>query len=360
MRHGRPPGGQIATMAVAVVTTLLAAAAAVAAPGLGELYGEVYPGSGSEIIDGTAQSFERALIAAHLTHRFSTKTLVENTKARFIASVVYGAREPSKPPNIEIGYANDGDLQAGVEGDFDIVLLSPRRQTLDKGTRRPSGDFKLTWEWEVTPRKSGTLRLELTINPLLILVGSDRDDLRPINEPVPIEVKVHPNREALTAVLAAAEKDLDISLPSELTVGDQVDITATLPLSRQYDVVKRDITLDAAPGSVRTTIQPVPSLTTQQPLKRGWKLTAEEAGPVDLVFVVKAGTTAGDTDLMGERSNEKTVRAGERPPSLWSRVQALVPWLGSFLGLILAVFGIRTAWKKRHGDGGDADVSAVG
>jgi hypothetical protein len=217
----------------------------------------------------------------------------------------------------------------------------------------------------VVPRQSGSLTLLLTIEPVVILPGVSRRDLAQRNKPIRINVRVHPNVQALADVSSAAQQ-LQINYPKRFVVGEQATVDASLPLKGHQDSVKADIALDRDEGSVAATIQPAESSQDGDQLVRRWLVTPAAEGPVDLLFTVKLSSQAGDRPLKDQVVLLRSVSADPAPPSLWDRLQAPVTWLAPFVAMAGALLALATAWRKRRSRAGgsaepaDDDTEADG
>jgi hypothetical protein len=362
MRQTRGLRGQAVSLAVIVAMTLLAAAT----PAGGQLYEQVYPPPpprGSNIVDPNdlVRSFDKAMREADLTYSFD-RQLVENETARFSATVALRPQGVRPRNPIQVAYENDATLTADCKPrcEFDI---HPNR----KIRKRFANTRKLTWEWRVVPRQTGSLKLTLEIQPVLILLNSSRDDLSQINEEVVVKVQVHPNRLVYDRILDAAS-EIQRSLPAKFTVGKKGEVSATLPLFDGHEGVRADIGLTSGGKSIRTSIVPVLKTRDKSSLMRRWTVTPEEQGPVELVFTVKVASVVGDMNLSKEVPVVETRRA---EPSLWSRLQAPVLWITPFVALLGAILGLRghwgglrsrwlRLWSRRRTPGDDGDAAANG
>jgi hypothetical protein len=343
-RRARGWGG--ATVLVVLVTLLGAAM-----PAAGQLYLQVYPGPKSGVIE-SGKSIEDALTKASLETGFDIEPLTEDVRAVFTARIFYGKTKPHRP-TIKVAYRNDASLKA-LRGKFEVTPITDTRQYLDEGTKRPGGGFELAWKWEVVPRQSGSLALLLEIQPVVVLRGSSRQDLAVRNKPIRIDVKVHPNKRALTEVLSAAQ-ELDIHYPDRWFVGKQAKVEVSLPLKGHRDTVKTDIALARDQGSVPATIEPDVSSQGEDQFIVSWLVTPAEEGPVDMLFTVKLSTQAGDQPVTDKVMLHRSVRAEPAPPSLWQRLQAPVLWLTPFVALLATLLAIWPTLRKRlRGADGDA------
>ena len=343
----RPKGWSGATILVVLVTLLGAAA-----PTARQLYQQVYPDRDTGVIE-PGKSIESALTRASLDTKFDVEPLTEDVPAQFTATIVYGGGTQPNRPTIDVAFANDARLKP-ARGKFEITPITDTRQYLNQGTRRRGGGFQLAWRWEVVPRQSGSLSLLLTIEPVVILPGVSRRDLAQRNQPIRINVRVHPNTQALAEVSSAAQQ-LRISYPERLVVGQQAKVDASLALKGHQDSVKADITLDRDEDSVLATIEPAESSQDGDQLVRRWLVTPAEEGPVDLLFTVKLSAQSGDRPLTDKVELLRSVSADPAPPSIWDRLQAPVTWLGPFVALAAGLLGLQIAWRRRRSRADNAD-----
>ena len=348
-RKARGWGG--ATVLVVLVTLVGAAL-----PAAGALYRQAYPGQGSSVVE-SGSSIGRALTRASLETGFDAEPLTEGVETVFTAKIFYGKTKPGRPI-IKVAYANDAELEV-KKGKFEITAITDPRQYLDEGNRRPGGGYELAWKWQIVPRQSGASVLQLQIQPVVILKGSSRKDLAVRNKPIQIDVKVHPNNEALAEVSTAA-RELQIDSPDRFRVGEQARVEASLPLLGHQDAVKADIALARDEGSAPATVQPVEPPQAQGQFVSSWLVTPTEAGSVDLLFTVKLSTQAGDLPLMDEVILHRSVTADPAAPSVWARLQAPVTWLAPFVALVTGVLALRASLRRRRPDPGDGAGTAKG
>jgi hypothetical protein len=299
-------------------------------------------------VDNFAESYDRALAEAELEHGFASQ-LVENEANTFTATVSLAPLDTVPEEVLDVGLENDARLIADCspECEFDVFPSEPIRKRFRPGVR------SLTWDWRVVPRVTGTTALTLEIQPVLILEG-EGVSLNRINEPIEIEVDVHPNRAALNEVLSAVN-GLALEVPESLTVGETRDVTATLPLPGDVTAVEVDLLMTSSDRSAPATIRSGPSRQVDGNLMAEWTVTPEGSGPVDLLFTLEARTQAGDQALTGEGSVRRALRAVAPPPSLTSRLLAIVAGLTAVGTLITLVLKLHSDWAKRRG--GDADAA---
>ena len=343
------PGWAVTCVSVIVLTTLGAAA-----PVARGLYEDAYPGQGSNIT--TAGKLEHALIKARLTTSFNPPTLTENEPSTFTATIIYGSRTTGGP-TLNVAYANDALLAPASNRQFDIRRLTDRRQNLDEGHKRPAGGYELDWRWEVTPRATGSLSLALEIQPVLVLIGSNRTDLETRNKPIDVTVKVNPATTALLEVQKAAE-NLQVAYPTSVVVGDAAEWSATLGLQGHASQVQVKIKLVPDVGSASSTITSRGSKLADDQLFDRWTVTPTDPGAIKLKFAVDLSARAGDKTI--RRTTEMPAAAiAHVEPSFWERVQAPFNWLTPLVALIVAVVGLRAAWggRRRANDDGETTRS---
>lgn len=362
MRRRTEAMARFPVAAVLVGVTLVATVLPVADRLLAQVY-PTPPPPGSNILDpdDLAGSYAEALTDADLTTEIASPfgdILVENEPATFRATVTLVATGTPSVDPIQVAFENRATLIADCnpECDFDISPETPIQQQLR--------DLELTWEWDVVPRQSGRLTLVLEIQPVLVVPGSPATEIGRINRPIEIEVKVHPNRTAFTRVLAAAD-DLAVDLPDDVTVDRAGEVIATLPLPPENEAVDIDLRLDTTDNSVGVSILARPPVRSADTLRRTWTLEPVDSGTVQLEFAVAASAAAGDEPLMDQRVVQRTLSAGEPPPSLWDRIQTPVTYLTPFVVLLGGVLGIRSQLAKRRsaaaaGSGGGGPAGGAG
>lgn len=348
MRNGRVLR---AWVFLGLATVLTTAAAAVASP-VGQLYAEIYPG---DVVITDTESFDRALADATVVTDFEDDVLTVNESSRFTAIVIYATEEPPTGIDVEVAFRNDATLTV-TAGQADVSADSPTRQNLGQGHPWPGGGFALEWHWDVVPRTTGMLKVEFEIQPVLFFIGGSSTEGAKVNEPTEIAVDVHPNQLAFDEIVAAAETDLEVTIPS-LSAGGPAEVTASLPLTGHEDVVRAAIALATGPESAPATIEELSSPATPgpgEPLVATWLVTPAEDGVVKLVFTVAITASAGDVPLS---DTVVTARTAAADPSFWDSAQRLVVAATSILALVAAVFavkkdlfGLRT-WLRRRRPG---------
>jgi hypothetical protein len=318
----------------------------VATPAAGELYLRVYPPVDSEIV-GQGKSLEHALTVAGIETRWSQEPITEGIPTVFAATISYDMPAPGRPI-IKVAYANDSDLGV-TQGKAQISRITDRRQNLDEGSRRPGGGFQLSWKWEVVARQSGALALNLQIQPVLVVIGSDRSDLAVRNKPIRISVRVNPNRTELQQVSAAAE-NAQLSLPGKMVVGREAEITALFSLEGFGNHVKARLSLDRDAKSKPAVIEPGSLVGDKNHLAGRWRVIPAEEGPLDLVFTLALSTRAGDQPVSQQVTLRRSLRVDPVPPSLWDRLQIPVLFVTPFVALAATLYGLRTpisgAWGR--------------
>jgi hypothetical protein len=316
------------------------------------LYAVAYPGLGSNVVT-SGKSFEKALAKAELKTRFDTKTLTENEPSTFTATIIYGVKPSRGGTTIKVAFENDATLTPKSKKDFDITPLTARRQFLDEGHKRPGGGYELDWRWTVTPRKAGSLSLTLTIQPVLILKGSNRTDLETRNPQIQVRVRVNPAATALSEVIQSAE-NLQTNYPKDMIVNEVAEWSATLSLNGHADTVNAKVDLVQEPGSADAEITKRPPTRTGDLLVARWAVKPIEKGTVKLKFAVDASADSGDKTIHNQAAVTALAIASV-PPSFWELVQAPVLWLTPFVGLAVGILGLRAALgvRRRGKDDGE-------
>jgi hypothetical protein len=288
-----------------------------------------------------SKGLEQALTQASLRTEFKPERLVENESSRFTATVAYG-RALGPEQKIEVAYANDAILRPLDPAQFEVVPRTDMRQNLDEGRPDLMGGLELSWSWDVIPRATGSLTLQLEILPVVIMSGSVVEELARRNRPITIQVLVHPNRPRFEAVVAASHKDLDLNLPQELTAEDEVTLEADLPLHGHGDNVRVDLNLMTADGSVPITVKKrsTGDLSSDDAVHREWIITPGKDGVANMTVVAVITAKAGDETLK-ERVELKVSRVVEPP---WS----FGPWLLGVVGGLTAILGLLAAIAAFH------------
>jgi hypothetical protein len=335
---------------------------ALALPTAGPLYARVYPGPGT--------AFNAALTNASLDTAFTPRRVTQFEKARFRATVVYDTALDPELPTVKIAWSNVADLVAKNADDFVIEPVTPSRQFLDHGTRRPGGGYTLTWAWDVTPMVSGEQRLTLRILPTVVVGTRALRDVVDVNEPIPVKVDVHPAQREFDDVVDAAQQ-MGTDVPEQMTVGNEYDVSASMSLVGHADDIGADIVLAPADDSAEVSIREVASpqalaapaalVSSAADVVRHWTVTPEEPGGVDLVFTATVTGHAADTDLEQAVPVAASARAVARGPSFWDRLQKPVAYLTPFVVFAATAYGLWAAWTKRralaaaHGPADDDD-----
>lgn len=334
----------------------------------GMLYQEVYPPDeqepdepGSPFIDPEryAESLNRALADADLDTEFQRREdgesladdepLIEHVPYTFVTTVTLASRPPSSEDaeRVKVGVENDATLQSAQcdpDCGFSISPATPQRQSFN-------GRRQLQWDWAVTPRVTGNQTLILEIQPVLILEGSGRIDLRKLNEPIRIDVEVHPNRAVLAQVREAAE-NVELDIPNELTVDRPQDVTVTLPLPSGHEAVRVGLRLVAGQNSVPTSIVREQRQTVADTLLSQWTVTPEAEGPLDLTLALEANTNAGDRLLEEVAEVQHASRVLPRPPTFAEWIRDRAVWLTTIVAVPIALLTLWNEVQKRRRRGG--------
>lgn len=342
----------------ALITVLAAILLAVLSPGAGSYRAIAYPTEGSNLqgsgrsgqVEDPGKFLARALTRATLFTSFDGPAVTEGVKTRFVATVTYDRPAPGGRV-IKVAYANDATLSA-AQGAFDIVPVTDRRQNLDEGTKRPGGGFQLQWIWQVTPRQSGSLTLMLEIQPVLLL-ETTRSDLEVRNKPIPVDVKVHPNRIALQMMKKDA-RGLELAVPDRWTVDRTMHLTAALPLSSDPEV-GADLLLVPAPGSAPVTVRASVDREGGQLVGR-WSVTPTSTGSVQLQLTTTLQTEAGVIPITDTVTTTRSFSVDPQPPSFWQRVQTPFLWLTPVLGVLVVLIpwfrsGLSRTRRSARSDG---------
>ncbi len=369
--RGRPPRRQIF---VVIAATLLALAVPTAAP----LYADVYPSP-------NAETFAEALGKANLHFGFNANTITQYEPAVFSAAITYGTSIDPALPVIKVGQSNEATLTSSDADAFRIVPTSSSRQDLDSsGTLLPNGGFQIIWTWDVTPLKPGQQNLTLSIIPTVVVKGQVLPStVESRNEPYSVTVQVNPAKRAFDDVVTAASS-LQTHVPEQMTVGNQYDVSASLPLTGHVGTVQAGISLSTRSGSARVTIREASSsagpqvrrASTNAPatrVTRRWTIVPDELGPILLVFTVAVDGKAGTQTLHQEVAANVSSRSVKPPPTFWETVLGgsddVVKLLGVPAAIVTLVTGTITLLlllkgrkrKQAEAEKGNGDnVQAVG
>jgi hypothetical protein len=329
----------------------------------GVLYQEVYPPApDSPFIDPERprESLNRALADADLDTEFRRREdgelladdepLIEHVPYTFVATVTLASRpqssEDAEP--VKVGVENDATLQSAQcdpDCGFSISPATPQRRSFN-------GRRQLQWDWAVRPRVTGNQTLILEIQPVLILEGSGRIDLRKLNEPIRINVEVHPNRAVLAQVREAAE-NVELDIPNELVVDRPQDVTVTLPLPSGHEAVRVGLRLVAGQNSVPTSIVREQLQTVDNALVTQWTVTPEVEGPLDLMLAMEAQTNAGDLPLEEVAEVQHASRVLPRPPTFAEWIRDRAVWLTTIVAVPIALLTLWNEVQKRRRRGGN-------
>jgi hypothetical protein len=344
----RREGVRAAVLIVAV--TLLALGWPVGAP----LYAMVYPGP-------DARTINEAITSASLDAKFESERVTQFQTATFRATVIYGTSSPNPDlPTVKIAWSNEAALTAQTKGTFDIRPTSDSRQFLDQGSRRPNGGYELTWTWDVTPLVTGKQTLIVRILPTVVVEGQVIPDLANINKPIGVTIEVHPVQHDFDEVVKAAAK-MKTEVPTEMIVGKDYVVSATMSLAGHTDTVSADIDLHTSKDSAEVAIvetSAAPSTARMalaasggEGIARKWTVTPNKPGQVALVFTATVKGQAATHPLEQKVPKTALARAAEPGPSFWDRVQQPVLYAAPFVALAAGIFGLLAAWKKRKAAG---------
>ena len=216
------------------------------------------------------------------------------------------------------------------------------RQNLDEGRPDGRGGLTLSWSWDVTPRATGSLTLQLEMVPVVIMDGSIVQELARRNKPITIEVLVHPNRSRFEAVVAACTTDLELTVPQELTAEDAVTVEADLPLHGDGNDVRVDLDMRTGAGSVPITLEKrsTGDLANGDRVHREWVVRPGKDGVANLTVVAVITTKAGDQTLEKEVAHE----VSRVVTPAWS----FGPWLLGVVGGLSAILGLLAAIATFH------------
>lgn len=338
---------------VVVAVTILALAWPLGA----SLYAQVYPGP-------DAGTVNEAITNAGLDAGFDSEPLTQFETTTFRATVIYGTSSPGLP-TVKVAWSNEAQLAAEAEDTFNIVPTSASRQFLDAGTRRPGGGYELTWTWNVTPVVSGQQTLLLRILPIVVVEGEVVPGLIDVNKPIAVTVDVHPVQRDFDEALKAAA-DMNISLPTEMIVGEKYDVSASMSLAAGHsDTVSADIDVNpdadsaavtileasAAPSAARAAL----AVSGEESIVRRWTVISDEPGQVSLIFTATIEGHAAAQDLAGKVPKKASARATERGPAPWDIFAQAVQYVAPIVALAIGILALSAAWKKRKAKAEDLD-----
>ena len=155
------------------------------------------PGGGKDPSGGTdpgggGNDFGGRLARAALRWSFSPNKLAQYEPTRFTATITYDRQVSGRI--ILVAYENVATLRETKKGELDcIVRRTGASQRLDEGHSAPGGGYELSWEWDVIPEDGGqNTRTRDTARHCDRRFQEGGIQVR--NEPVPISVRVHPER----------------------------------------------------------------------------------------------------------------------------------------------------------------------
>jgi hypothetical protein len=347
-----------AAAAVVVLATLLGALTAPAAaplyaqdvynppppPGPGQGGAAPYPGRNTRVVTDPA-ALEQALTRASLHTGFAPERLVENEPTVFTATVTYG-REPDAGRTVEVAYSNNARLRALDAEQFDIVPKTGERQNLDDGKPDGKGGLALAWSWDVTPRAAGPLTLELVIEPVVIMWGEAVKDLAPRNEPITIDVLVHPNRPPFEALVAASGTDLELKAPEKLRAEEEATVTVDFPLHGHGQIVSVALSMAEGQGSVPVVVeQRANTVVPDEDVVHGeWVITPGKDGVANLAVAATISTKVGDRTLE-EVVEVPVTRVVEAQRSFLTPFMAVVGGATGILTLLVTLAAVKKEYR---------------
>lgn len=360
---GRQRGlGRLAPAGRFVVPALVATvmAGALHTTTSGPLYAEVYPTIPPPTVGGpglpklgnnlTVEQFvadaDRAFAKAKVLVDTTPSRVVENTPTKLTARVVLGrSNGPPAAPEIDVAWENEAQLAPDEKDAVEVSPAQPLRKSLDDCSPRADGGCEVAWTWTIVARETGRQSLVLTIQPIVYVNGQPSEGFKKRNEPIAIDVVVHPvAKEFQTATADLTRVRLDV--PDTVTTGTATTVTATLPRSwGAGDDLRADIQLATGPGSVSATIRPVrQSPGSATALTRAWTVEPTEAGVLTLVFTAGVSGKAGDEALAMQVPLSRDIAVGG---TVWDRVGGLVVWLGGLVTLALGLIALARYWRDR-------------
>jgi hypothetical protein len=328
----------------------------------GPLYADVYPtgpptpgdpglprGSNNLTVQQFVRDSERAFATARVVVDTEPARVVENERTQLTARIVLGPSAGVEgAPQVEVAWENRALL---VPVEKDAVEVSPEvavRKSLDECAPRAGGGCEVSWTWTIVPRRTGRQSLLLTIQPVVYVNGQESQGFKERNEPIAVDVVVHPVVQEFQAATAALEQ-MRVVVPDTLTTGSSARVTASVPRSwGTGEDLKADIVLTTGPGSARATIRPVdaggsPPTT----LTRAWTVEPTETGVLTLVFTGAVSGQAGDKALEKQVPLTRDVAVDG---TLWDRIGGAVVWLGGLVTLALGLIALARYWRDRRSE----------
>ncbi len=364
---GRQRGlGRVAPVGRLLVPALVATVMAVAllTTTSGPLYAEVYPVLPPPTIGGpglpelgnnlTDEQFvrdaDRAFARAKVLVDTTPAQVVENVRTQLTARIVLGRSDgPPGAPEVDVAWENRAQLTPVEKDTVEVSPAVPLRKSLDDCSPRADGGCEVVWNWTIVARETGKQSLLLTIQPIVYVNGQESQGFKERNEPIAIDVVVHPVEQKFQAATADLTK-LRLDVPDNVTAGAATTVTATLPGSWGSDSdLRADIQLATGPGSVPATIRPVDTgPSPPATLTRTWTVEPAETGVLTLVFTAGVSGQAGDEALVLQvpRSADITVDG-----TVWDRIGGFAVWLGGLVTLALGLIALARYWRDRRGEG---------
>ena len=315
------------------------------------LYAETYPPVGSNVFSSEdfQKNYERALTTAVVRTSTDPKNVVQHVPAKLVASLVVGLDyQLSTLPRVQVALENEASLRPVVPGAVEVFPEEPIQMDLRECRSLPGGGCELSWSWTITPRRSGTQTLLLTVSPLIYVDGQPSQKFKKRNAELPVVVEVHPVAKAI-AVAQQATRTLETDVPQGWSAGRSVTVSATLAKPwTPNEAVEATISLDT-PGSPQTVITPEDTTHGSGTLTQTWTVEPEEKGVLKLVFTAVVQGKAGDQELSAK---EQTTRSVHVSATIWDRISAPVTWLGGIVALAAGMLGLWAGLRRlRSGDG---------
>ncbi|WP_062304024.1 hypothetical protein [Demequina subtropica] len=326
-----------------------------------------------------------SLTAAKYAVTFDRDELAQFEEAELRFTAVVGEAIERGDATVLVSWTNEAELET-APGAFEVRRTSSSRQSIDASTARGDGTYELVWSWAVTPLMAGEQSLTVTIVPT-VRDGEGREvDMRTANEPVVVDVEVHPVQRAVDEVAAEAAHVAAV-VPEHMQVDRDYEVSVEVPLHGHGDDIAVELDLVAAPGSAAVTIRRQNAASAAQAGGGGpvafamggartmtvadamsdvararWTVTPEEAGPVLLAFTATVRGEAGTYSVETGVETQASARASGAPASFWDRLKEPVDYLGVFVGFAVAVLGLWGAVAKirsnRRKGGGDGEAAA--
>lgn len=309
-----------------------------------------------------ATTLDDALTTAKLDAGFAKLPVTQGELVTFRATLIYGGGGEPGLPIFTIAQTNTVTLTPENPDAFRISPSSSDTLDLNAGTVRADGGYELTWTWDVLPLATGPQKLFIHIVPVAYVNGVQQV-LKDRNDPYDVEIRVHPAQLEFEEVVEAAEV-MEISVPDDMTVGQEYRVSASIPMPDAEVTV--DIDLAEGEGSVQLSILEVDapaalaSLTSgvDEAITRYWDVTPNEPGEVALVFTVHLNGEAGAQKLETAVEHTESARADAAPPSFWDAMGTPVVVIGGILTAAAAAVGIWATLRNARKDKAKASVPA--